>query len=1005
MDTTITPLTSLSLFKETRVGNDAVSCLTTIQIEVPQTIAGASGITHLGRNSRSHRRVLTSLPTAFNDEDDFAKDTLASSSSIYFGGGKKYPRSILWRIMRDGKVLELRSADLSKRDRETREATIVLQVIFPSPLRKGCVALTDAEHSDFLNVFAVTKDLDLLTFTVARDFFCYAAASEVDVTSWCKSFRPVSFLISQPHRLIAEKPLQVVVSLCDGRLLNLTRVSGTDGSLWRESAHGQGKWTAMLGGLVRWQGNNTVKYEGSSLDVQTATGLALSSDGRHVYAVCLNHTFKIWSFDREKSVFATDLAGRERDMHEIPKLELDPSALNRIQIFQAEDNSDGDQFYVMTYSPQDLGQFKIWAIRDPDEGVSGVRDMFPEYTLRAPDPDPSLESKAIWTVVDFRVRGGGQGEGLDVWVLVRSNREYRLYNLRCNLKNLKALWRTNWSMTAFETLNPSHPPDFSEAEPKDVTDLWLNFIFYPNRYPATVLATALSMYSSARKIGAKQDPKVSFSEHLTNIVTSQIRLHPGDDGAKDFKRYSEDMNQEWTTFWHDVRDLNYSRWNILSLAYDETGDIPWITYTDGFSAVRDCSRLEIVAHNTAVGLLTSTQLLESPSMEIDGGDQEPRRLEELAVVVDAAAAFRRPFGCPLRQTYNKALNAELWQDSLYSVPDRMASGYDEFNFDQEIGDIEIRGLEARLESIGGYNGLKTDLFLAIINELPQVMVAEVSGLVSTKLGSKALVAGALEMINLHERILIDLIVLLVFVNTETEREENSVANLDAAKIYTTLLEELRKYRLMQWLGRNVRAQKETPTVDLSVRILAAREKGRGKGAKPHPMLSNTVLEDLFVVDVQPLSPHTYQSQRAALTHTIQDILKWITGGNETAITLDIVLVHIQCNLLANNNLELASEFLQYQPSTAWATYIKGRFYLIKGETEEAALHFKKAAFKLCKPSFPNCLRSKDFDSCYSAPSIRFRLSICLAQPLIFAGSSSLGPGLGNLLQPHHYALR
>lgn len=969
MDTTLTPLTSLSLFKEIRVGNEAVPSLTTVQIEVPQTVTGASTFTSLGRTSRSRRRVLSSSPTAFKDEEDYSKNTLASSSGIYFGESTTYPRSIQWRILRDRKVLELRSADLSKRDRVTREATIVLQLIFPSPLRRGCVALSDGELSDFLNVFVVTKELDLLTFIVARDFFCYAAASEGDIGNWCKVFRPASFHVSQPHRLIAEKPLQIVVSLCDGRLLNLTRVSGADGSLWRESSHGQGKWAAMLGGLVRWQGSNIVKYDGSSLDAETATGLALSPDGKHVYAVCLNHTFKIWSFNRERSVFATDLAGLKRDIHDIPKLELDPGALNRIQTFKANDESGVDQYYVMTYSPQDLGQFKIWAIRDPDEGAVGVRDLFPEHTLRAPDPDPSPESKAIWTMVDFRVTQGGEGDGMEMWVLMKSSWQYKLYNLPCSLKNLTKIWATGWSMAATATLNQSHPPDFSEVEPRDVTRLWLDFIFYPGRYPATVLTTALSMYCSARKVTMKADPKISFRERLSASVTSHIPLHLSDDGGKDFKRHSEDINQEWATLWQDVRDLTSSRWNVLSLAYDEVGDIPWINFTDGSSAVRECSRLEIIAHNSADDLRKSMPVLECPSMEIDGRDQDPMGPEELAVVIEAAAAIRQAFGCPLRRNYNVILNAELWQDSLYSVPARMASCYDGFNFDQEIGDVEVGDLEARLEYIGGYDGLKTDLFLAIINELPQVMIAEVSGLLSTKLGLKALVGGALELINLHERILVDLLILVVFLHGEGEREETPLANLDSAKVYAVLLEELRKYQLMQWLGRNVRAQKQTLPEDLSTRILAAREKGREKGARSLQTLSNTVLEDLFVVDVKPQSC-TRQSQRAALTQSLQDILKWITGGNEPAITLDIVLVHIQCNLLANDNLDLASDFLQYQPSTAWATYIKGRLCLVKGEYEEAALYFKKAAFKLCKlsplGSTPTrCLQISD--SFHSAP--------------------------------------
>lgn len=950
-DYTLTPSASLSLFKETRVGNDAVSSLTTIQIELPPTATGASAFASLGRNPRSRRRVLTNLHPTFKDEEDYTKNTLASSSGIHFSEIKKYPRSIQWRILRERTVLELRSADLSKIDGETRDATIVLQLIFPSPFKQGCMAVTDAEHSDFLNVFVVTKELDLLTFTISRDFFCYAAASEGDIGNWCKVFRPASFHVSQPHRLIAEKPSQVVVSLCDGGLLNLTRVSGTDGSSWRESAHGQGKWAAMLGGFVLWQGSNTIKYDGASLDAETAAGLAVSPDGKYVYAVCLNHTFKIWNCDRDRSVFAADLAGQERDVQETPKLELDPGALNRIQVFKPDNGLEGDEYYVMTYSPRDLGQFKIWAIRDPDEGSRGVRDLFPEHTLLAPDPDPSPESKAIWTVVDFRVAPGG-GEGMKIWVLLKSSWQHRLYCLPCSLENLTDVWKDNWSMTAYETLSHCHPPDFSDAEPAVVTDLWLDFLFYPGRYPTTVIATALSMYCSARKIFAKGDPKASFRARLAANVTSQVPSHRSHDDEMDLKKHSEDINQEWIIFWQDIRDLTNSRWKVLSLAYDEVGDIPWILFADGFSVVRDCTRLEKLAHNTTADLEETKAGLESLSSEMDSRDQEegrPQGLASLACLVQAAAVFRQAFGCPLRQTYNAVLTAELWQDSLYSVPVRMASLHEGFNFDDNIGDPEAADLEFGLESRQGFFGLFTSDFLDIVNEFPQVMIAEASGLLCTKLGLKVLLEGALELINLHERILIDLLVLIVFINAESEREQYPLPALDSAKIYLVLLEELREYQLMQWLGRNVRPQKNNDPNDLGGRILAARDKGREKGANFFQTPSNTVLEDLFVAVVKPQSC-TYRSQRAALTHSIQDILKWVTGGNEPAITLDIVLVHIQCNLLANDNLELASDFLQYQPSTVWATYIKGRFYLKQGEPEKAAVYFKKAAFKICKPS-------------------------------------------------------
>jgi hypothetical protein len=218
------------------------------------------------------------------------------------------------------------------------------------------------------------------------------------VGSWCDQLmQRLQIYIILYQSISSTDSREIIASrrvLCDDRLLNLTRVSETDESLWRESAHDQEKWTAMLEELIRWQENNIVKYENSSLNVQTATGLTLSSDERHVYVVCLNHTFKIWSFDREERLCYESCRSRAwyaRDIETRTWFKRFKSDSN------IEDNSDGDELYVMTYSFQDLDQFKIWVIRDSDEGVSGVRDMFSEYTLRAFDSDSSLESKAIWT--------------------------------------------------------------------------------------------------------------------------------------------------------------------------------------------------------------------------------------------------------------------------------------------------------------------------------------------------------------------------------------------------------------------------------------------------------------------------------------------------------------------------------------------------------------------------------------------------------------------------------
>lgn len=938
MDTKISPVTALSFFKETRIGNEPLPRPTTIQFEV-NILSNTSALNTFSRNSSPQRRVIKTRPTFSNDED-YTSNLLASSGSIYFGAAKRYPRTIVWRILQERKVLELRSADLCKSDEEREEATITIQLVFSSPIKNGGVALVDAEDQGFLNLFVLTKEPQLLTFTLRREFFCYEAASEEDIGKWCKIFKPASFAISTPHHLIAPNPLQIAVSLCDGRLLNLTRKSGDDGSTWHESAYGNGQWTTFLGGLIPWQGSNTIRYDGTSLDPETATGLALSPDRRHVYAICLSHTLKVWNLDTAKSVFSVDLLGQPRDAQELPKIMLDPNALHRVQVFQAETMLNGDEYYVMTFSPHDLGQFKIWGVRDASQATRGIRDMFPEYIFLPPDPDPSLESKAIWKVADFKVNSARTGNGMEIWVMMRSNRLYRLYNLAFGMEEIGHQWRNNWMMTDLEMPDQIYPPLLSDSDPEDVTEMWLDLLSYPGRYPETVLETALAMYLSVNKAKNPSGSKRGFQERLWSAITSRVQSQSSATGGTDFQKYRKDINQEWTLFWQDVRDLNNSRWSILSFAFDETSNMPWLVFADGYSAIRRCSKLEIIAHNKHEEL-ESTQLLEMPSIEVDDQAREPSPCE-LAVYISTAAALRQSFSHPLRQTCNRLLSSELWQEPFLSTPTRMQSFYEDANFVTEIGKDEVDDLESGLGAVGGYDGLDTGSFLAIINKLPNIMQAEVSGLVNTQFGRKVLVEGARQMIDLYERIVLDLLMLVIFINGEMYRGEKPLEGFDGARLYTALLDQLRKYQMMQWLAKNIRRTTKALSEDVGMSDLGSRE----VPSSPSQAVS-TILEDLFVIDVKP-QEYSEQSQSQALTQSIQDILQWVTGGNDFTITLDIVLVHVQCNLLANDNMDLALDFLRYQPSTAWATYIKGRLYLARLELATANIYFKKAAFQLCK---------------------------------------------------------
>ena len=920
------PSSSLCLFKETLVDLESPSS-TVVQIQLPSS-------SPFSVRSRQQQRLLKTTPV-YKNADSFSKAFLATSGSLHFSCHSSYPRSILWRVLQEQKVLELRSWDLSKSERETKEAALTVQLYFPTPIKDGGVALADSADQNIVNVFTLTKGNELYTCSIRKNFFCHPAASEEDAGSWCKIYKPATFSMSTPCRLVSGGPLQLIVSLSDGRVLQLTRDNEDDGSRWTESIYGDGQWSSTLLGLVRWQASNTVRYDGATLEQNTPVAMALSPDGKHIFAVCLNHTLRIWSPNKAASIFSEDLLWQHREPHDISKVMLDPGNANVLQMFRDSSGIAGDLYYAVTFSPHDFGQFKFWGIRDPDHGETGVRDLFPESNLKAPDPDPSPDSKTIWKVADFKIHNERDGQGLEMWVLMTSNRRYKLYRLRFDLQDLESQWQDCWCMTASETTDQRLPPQPSDLDPKDVTEKWLDYLLRPGRYPESALEIALSTYIGD-PAAVPANAKASLKERMYAAVESRVSTATQ---SLDFQARPMSFHHEWTALYQDIQDLNKSRWGVLSLAHDNVTKMPWIAFADASSAVRSCSRVEIISQNNPTDLRRSAFLLETPSVETENGE-EPSLPDELAILIEAAAEFRGGFNHRLQLAFDTTLASELWLDPSYSITLRIQAFYDQCNFAEDIGAEQFANLSRKLEATGGFDSLDTASFKAIIDTFAHDIPSASSGMLYTSQGLKLLINGAREMINLHERVLIDLLALVTVVEMEIDREEFPMENFDGPQAFTALLDLLKRYQVMQWLVTNTRTSKTS---------------SRGRSPQNKPIngklgdgcnKTSTILESIFAHDLKPQSTST-QTQSEALTQNIQDLLRWVVGGN-TEIVFEEVPVYIQCDLLKNGDLDLATGFFGFQPSTAWSTYIKGRFYLMKDKPTEAAIYFKKAAFNLCK---------------------------------------------------------
>ena len=671
-----------------------------------------------------------------------------------------------------------------------------------------------------------------------------------------------------------------------------------------------------------------------------------------MFTVCLNHTFKAWNIQTGTIDFTRDLLDKERQPQEVSQVLISPSESRLIRTFNAERARDGDRYYLMTFSPHDAGEFKFWAVSDAEGSRVRIQDLFPGVHLQPPDPDPS--SGAIWTVADFDVKSGDQGVGMELWILLKQNHAYRVYSLTFDLLDLPTAWEGRWVRTAAETLHDMPEPRVSHLEPTDATDAWLNFLFYPGKYTASVLATSLSIYQQA--LGMKRGEQESGSkkplrERVCAAVESTVCLQRLPDGGVDYERFRKDTNAQWSRFWMLARDIDKQRWEAMSISYDTFGGSPWVVATDGCAAIRECSDTDIITHNDGGVLDTQMHLIEAGLHSRDVGQQYDKHPGDVASLVHAAASFRKRFSQSLLHTCKVTLSVELWQDPSSSMPVRIQSFYDRCDFAGLIGDDDYNSLITSLEDIGGFQALDRHLFDAIIETFPLEFPEAQSELLSTQFGLKILVKGAQEMIEMGAQILSDLLVLVVFVEIEAYREGESMVNFDAPKIYSDLISLLKEYEMMRWLGRTMRT-KPNKDRDSGTGSLTSKMATLGSGGERK---ASTILEDLFAGDPRPL-PLSEHPQTAVMTYNVRQVVSWITRAG--GVPLDNALVYIQCNLLVNENVELAWDFLRYQPTTAWSTYIKGRVYLSRGEYSIAAIHFKKAAFILGSyPAFSSSIHT------------------------------------------------
>ena len=907
-------MASFYAYKESRINLDPAIQGSTVQIRLP-----ASHAVTTWTKAGPRRSQILDVPIA-EDENAFKYRQLASAASIYHRQHHGSPKSFLWRLLEDAKVLSINVVDISKQT-NTADANLTLRLVFPSPVRSGCIALSDSPDHDVLSIFVLLESNHLYTLTLRPEYFRKASSTEDNVSDWCKIYSASAFGIASktPHRLAALSTNELLISQYNGELLRLVRKPASDGSDWTATQHSESG--VSFRNIIRWGGAATnMKYGNGSIEFAAATSIATPStliDGSHyAFVVSLDHKLRVWNFNTNKIVYMGDILNQEtHEGVDAPKQVIHPSVSS--QLVKVYGNSNEESALCVTFSPLGTGEFKFWGVSAIDENKLNVVDHFPNNKL-----EPLAPTSDLWTLADFAVVENPGS--YTIWVLWKNNISSRIQSLTfdtdLSVKNIREKWRLDWSLMATETLRETPIPSIIPGDSTDLTDKWLQFILTPGKFSLATLETCLTIYEQG--IGASKETlrkSASLPERMCSIIASNVDLGRKSNGQMAYEEFRTATDEQWHRFYRLLLELDKNRGEALSMVVDPQG-IPWVVLSDGVIAVRACSDMEIVWHN------------QNQSMRQRRNPAASFKDTELVVpLVKAAADLKESLSDQMLNNCRSALLGELFEEPVLIGSVRLSALYEKCDFANQIGDDEFDQLK---QTLGGtFVDVTPEVYgaLLMLMTCDEELIRQQHLLPLAEFGNKLIVKGVQEVVELHRNIYLDQLILLILIESEINHTEEGIA-FDTAEVFGLLLTNLKRLELISWLAStqiSLPLPKEASGYSTDKSLIIAK--------KPAPSVETvTVLEGVL----RHLLGHDIKRKEPLVT-VITEVIVQICDPESR---YEAHSPQVQCFLMKHGRPDLAVDFSRFTALHPFDVYIQGRVQLALNDASAASTLFKKAAY-------------------------------------------------------------
>ncbi|KAK7206556.1 nucleoporin Nup120/160-domain-containing protein [Myxozyma melibiosi] len=654
-------------------------------------------------------------PTGVQDgadaEEAYTHKCVASQSGVFHrasvAGTDPVPRSILWRVLESGTVLDLVPVDpvfssaLSSQVEAHR-----IRIHFPGPIRQSCVVLSDdpssGEGEDALVVDVLTDSLMLYSFHLSSRSFLQDWERRPS-SEWCHVLESAHFNL-RPPLYMDKGPVgsgSLIFSLMDGGLMRLDR-SHTLADDYTERVFSDGSYLASLRGMFLWGSNDRVR---GHPNMSTNMIVSMVCTPTLLITASISGMIKLWSLETLTSLSVYDIANSSSlttannsngGNAATPKQLFATEPATLLSTTTAKDGT----VYVISYSPLGEGQFRLWRL-DTSSTQTSLIDV-----LESPIVPIAPDENAIWMIPSFILTTSSKAKlssksvesqepsTLDLWVVWKSNKSSRIHML-FNIPTISGaaskkglMWRA-----VAPNSGPSNVSDEIDLPTEDISDRYLRRIFRPGLYSPSVLETVLPVYEKHYSVNLSRaedldSTTLTLKQRVVKAVEASVPAQPS---QADYGSYARDLKQQWARFDRLCIELSRLGDEALSLSYHgstnsivlvKATSIVFVRYCIGLEHVQLAGTRSVIAFSGHEGRRTRTPVQDHDDVELLG----------------SFASFSRLLPGPVLGEFVSALLEHALQPTHYSPGDSAFAIYEACLQDQ-VSDSALDLLQKRLSDI------------------------------------------------------------------------------------------------------------------------------------------------------------------------------------------------------------------------------------------------------------------------------------------------------------------